>query len=402
MTDELEPLETFESVRIVPRPKDDHEATVEIARVDPIDLSPGAVQAESSEASGLDTSEVPVIDAFAGSAEAQSRDATQSKSEAQSKAAAARSVIVIDADNPVDRTAIDGVTDTPVDPRIKARRRSVKRAAARRRLRWVVVVVALAAVIGGTVALFASPAVSVRHVRVTGNVYTSAEILAVVVTQLSGEPMARADLGAARRRLAVEPWVKRVSVRRQWPSTVVIDLAERTPVASYLASDEQWYIYDNDGVVVGSTANQPRDLTAITPAATLPPTPAGEAVLQPLIDAGRLALALPQRLRPRVESITVGGDGVLRLDFVDKAKVEFGTIADFRAKLVSILTVIDKCTGDSFTTLNVAAPRDLVITPPTACTGKAPAGKTASGTTASGTTTSGTTTSGTTLTTVTP
>jgi cell division protein FtsQ len=394
MTDELEPLEAFESVRIVPRPKappvtepvlEDHEATVEIARVDRIDPSEGAAPIEDSEASGLDTSEVPVIDAFAGSAEA------------EAKAAAPRSLIVIDADNPVDRTAIDGVTDTPVDPRIKARRRSVKRAAARRRLRWVFVVVAFAAVIGGTVALFASPVVSVRHVRVTGNVYTSAETLAVVVTQLSGEPMARVDLGAARRRLALEPWVKRVSVRRQWPSTVVIDLAERTPVASYLASDEQWYVYDNDGIVVGSTANQPRDLTAITPAATLPPTPVGDAVLQPLIDAGRLALALPQRLRPRVESITVGGDGVLRLDFVDKAKVEFGTIADFRAKLVSILTVIDKCTSDSFKTLNVAAPRDLVITPPTACTGKAPAGKTSPGTT-----TSGTTTSGATLTTTTP
>jgi cell division protein FtsQ len=369
MTDELEPIEAVESVRIVPRPtatpmpdqpdaddgadEFDQEATAEIARIR-VPVGP--------ETSMSDTSEVPVIDAFAGSVEAHAN--------AESNGVVPRPVIVIDADNPIDRTAIEGVTDAPVDPRIKARRRSVKRAAARRRLRWVLAIVAAVAVVGGTVALFASPVVSVRDVRISGNVYTSAETIASVVTQLDGEPMTRVDLGAARRRLALEPWVKRVSVRREWPSTVVIDLAERTPVAGYLAADEQWYIYDTDGMVVGSTANQPRDLMAITPAATLPPTAVGEPVFQPLVDAGRLALALPQRLRSRVQTITVGGDGVLRLDFVDKAKVEFGTIADFREKLVSILTVIDKCSGESFKTLNVAAPRDLVITPPTACTGK--------------------------------
>jgi cell division protein FtsQ len=365
MTDEIESISGIESVRIVPRPQaeptvdpdaelDLELPTTELARVDGDPVVDGASE----------TGEIPVIDAFAGSTDTATVD---------EPVEAPRTVIIIDGDNPVDRT--DGTAQAPVDPRIRARRRTVRRAAARRRLRWVLVGAVVLALVAGVGAVFASPIVSIRHVRITGNARTNSELLGRIVVHLQGEPMARADLGFARTELASDPWVKRVSVRREWPSTILIDLAERSPVAAFLGVDQLWHAYDNDGRVVETVVDAPVDLVAIAPAGTTDATPIGEQVSSPLADAGRLAVALPKRLRDRTTTVTVGGDGIMRLDLKGGASVYFGTIAEMREKLVSILTVIDTCAGAPFTSLNVAAPRDLVIAPPGACATKPLTGK---------------------------
>jgi cell division protein FtsQ len=373
MTDEIESIDAVESVRIVPRPlavptiepdtepidADVEPPTTELARVEE-----GTVESTDQSQATDATGEIPVIDVFAGSTETPTVDEPV---EAQ------RTVIIIDGDNPVDRT--DGAAQAPVDPRIRARRRTVRKAAARRRLRWVLVGAVVLALIVGIGAVFASPIVSVRHVRITGNFRTNSELLGRIVVHLEGEPMARADLGFARAELASDPWVKRVSVRREWPSTVLIDLAERTPVAAFVGVDQLWHVYDTDGRVLETVVDAPADLVAIAPAGTTDATPIGEQVSSPLADAGRLAMALPKRLRDRTTTITVGGDGIMRLDLKGNASVYFGTISEMREKLVSILTVIDTCAGAPFTSLNVAAPRDLVIAPPGACATKPLTGK---------------------------
>jgi cell division protein FtsQ len=406
MTDEIESIDAIESVRIVPRPPAepvvpaptdgfaddalaDDAPTTELARVGALDDTDDTDEADLVDRADTDpthtidpthvdptdqTGEIPVIDAFAGSTDTATDTATDTTTDT-AEPEAPRKVIIIDGDNPVDRTGLDGSTDTPVDPRIRARRRKVRRAAARRRLRWVIVGVAVLAIIGGIGAVFASPIVSVRHVRVTGNSHTNSEMLGRVVVHLQGEPMARADLGFARTEIAADPWVKRVSVRREWPSTILIDMAERTPIAAFLGVDQLWHVYDTDGRVLETVPDRPADLVAVTPAGTTDPTPIGEQVSAPLADAGRLAMALPKRLRDRTTTITVGGDGIMRLDLKGNASVYFGTISEMREKLVSILTVIDTCAGAPFTSLNVAAPRDLVIAPPGACATKPLTGK---------------------------
>jgi cell division protein FtsQ len=281
-----------------------------------------------------------------------------------------RSLIVIDADNPVDRST-PGATDLPapdVDPRIRARRRSVGRAAGLRRLRRGLLVGVPLLLALGAVLVFTSPLISVRKVTVTGNVYSDSGAVNQIVANLRDTPMSRVDLGEVRSQLLLDPWVRRVSARRDWPSTIVIDIAERVPVAGYTQTGEQWFIYDIDGRVMSVLPSRPDNVMAVVGDPT-PINPGGD-VGQPMIDAGRVAQALPKRLRDQVAHVQVGPDLRMQLQLTSKAVIYLGTVAELREKLVSVLTVLDKCGGVSFTSLNVDAPKDIVIQPKSACTGK--------------------------------
>jgi cell division protein FtsQ len=213
----------------------------------------------------------------------------------------------------------------------------------------------------------------VRHVRVSGQVYSSPEVVAQVVADLEGQPMTRVQLGRVRETLAIQPWIRRVSVRRSWPTTIEIDIAERIPVAVYGGSDSNWHVYDIEGRVLATMANKPVDPVTID--GDTAPVPDGELVSEPMMQAGRLAQALPKRLRDQLVQIKVGGDGRMELQMKDQSAIYFGTIDAMREKLVGVLTVIDRCNGAPFKKLNVDAPRDIVIEPSTACTPKAPGKK---------------------------
>src|SRR6185295_10581025 len=120
-------------------------------------------------------------------------------------------------------------------------------------------VLALAAVVARL------PILTVGSVEVTGAAYTDPALVADVVRALDGSSMVTADLGAARDKLEASPWVKRVSITKDWPRSVRIDVAERTPVAGYLATDGQFRVIDDEGHVIAALAGQPTAYPAIVP-----------------------------------------------------------------------------------------------------------------------------------------
>jgi hypothetical protein len=139
----------------------------------------------------------------------------------------------------------DGVSHLPIDPRIQERRVEVQRAIGRRRLNLLlgsVIVVALMAI---TFGLLHTPLASVREARI-GTISHESDAVVLAAARISmGEPLFDINASQAAARIEALPWVQSASVRRSWPSTIVIRLVERRVVAQ---------------VPLGGTATGPVDL----------------------------------------------------------------------------------------------------------------------------------------------
>jgi hypothetical protein len=70
--------------------------------------------------------------------------------------------------------------------------------------------------------------------------------------------MVEVDPAAIRARILALPWVAEVSVARSWPSTVVVNITERSPVAQLAAGAGGPAVVDGTGrvLVVGAAASQ--------------------------------------------------------------------------------------------------------------------------------------------------
>lgn len=288
-----------------------------------------------------------------------------------------RKVIVIDADDLPDtvlleddrgrRVIIDDADAAPrstapsPDPRLRARRIAVRRAAGRRRLRVVLVVIALLVVAIAVLAVLASPIFSVDTVDVEGAVYADRDAVAVVVEDLMGQPILLADLDAAEVQLEQIPWVRDARVSRDFPGRVLVEIVERQALAHYRGQDGRFRVIDVEAVVLDVIDGVPIDYVEIT----------GRGPdLAPGADAGaayrgvaQLANALPPSLRPRVTSmaVTESGEITMLLDGRPSADtvatpitVVFGRPDDYQDKLVALVNELGRHAPGEISTVDVS------------------------------------------------
>jgi hypothetical protein len=152
-----------------------------------------------------------------------------------------------------------------IDPRIAARWLSVRHDQSHRRRRNLTIAlgVVTAAVAGW--ALAHSPLLAVRHVALRGAGHTgAARVLAAA--RVDGRPMLTVDLRGAAHRVDALPWVSDVQLRRRWPATIEIDVAERTPAAQLAQSPGQPAVVDLHGRVLATGAEAAAVLTSARPA----------------------------------------------------------------------------------------------------------------------------------------
>jgi len=113
----------------------------------------------------------------------------------------------------------------------------------------------------------------VRHVDVTGmNRLNRAQVLGAAAVPL-GTPLARLDAGAVRERVATVAQVRSVRVERSWPSTLKIEITERTPRAA-VARDGRYDLVDGSGVTIATAKKRPADLPLLEANGGLPGNPA--------------------------------------------------------------------------------------------------------------------------------
>lgn len=245
-----------------------------------------------------------------------------------------------------------GVANAIGRARFRERRIAVRRAAGRRRLRWAVVVAGV--VVAGLVALLllASPILSVRTVEVGGVVYADPERVGEVVASLKGDPILTADLNGAEKKLEAIPWVKAARVSMHLPSTVSIDIVERTPMAFYRAVDGFNRVIDIDGRVLDVIEGDPVDYPPVR--GTGPNLTPGEVVGQPFLGAVQLLNALPRDLRLRVIAAAGSPEGELSLELTDGVTVLFGRPEGFQDKLVGLVNEIKRQGSSSYSVIDVS------------------------------------------------
>lgn len=180
----------------------------------------------------------------------------------------------------------------------------------------------LTAVTALVLALYFTPLLGVRSVRVEGNrMLGEQEVLAAAEVPL-GESMLRVDTDAIRSRLGQNPKVASARVELSWPSTVRLDVAERTPEA-FVRTGDAVRLVDADGVPFASAPQPPPGMPELR----------APAPNDPLVRAEVSALAsLPPQLRGQVVAVTARTPGDLRLRLTGDREVRWGSLRDSERK----------------------------------------------------------------------
>jgi hypothetical protein len=244
------------------------------------------------------------------------------------------------------------MTAVTVDPRFRARRVAVKRAAGRRRLLRVAIVMGVIGVVAGSWFVTRSPLLDVDHVRVAGASRTTAADIADAGGVGPGTAMLDIRAATVERRLQQLPWVDAVAVSLRWPGTVSVRLTERTAVAVALSAPDSWVLVDGAGRVLGPA---PAD-------STLPR-------LSGIHAAGEPGTALDADARAALDVVAVADghldvSGVYRQDGELWARlgsglpVRFGDDQQLDLKVLAAATVVDQlaATGTSAWAVDVSVP----------------------------------------------
>ena len=135
---------------------------------------------------------------------------------------------------------------------------------------------------------------SVREIQVRGADKVSGDEVIAMAGLRRGMSIWSIELAAIEKKIGRHPWVRRVSVRREFPRRVIIDVEERTPKA--IVAMRKLYYVDSDGVVfkeVGPGENVKFPLlTGLRPEQITAPDPATRKRIQ---DALRLSEMMVQR-----------------------------------------------------------------------------------------------------------
>ncbi len=195
---------------------------------------------------------------------------------------------------------------------IDLRRRRLRR---RRRI-VVAVLVAVAVLLGAAVwTVRYSSLLAVRDVQVQGAGLLTAGQIRAAAQVSSGTPLARVDTAAVAARVAALPPVSKVEVHRSWPSTVRIEVTERTPVYQ-LRDGTSYYWVDRSGVVfhLGRSAD-----------AKLPQALAGNGGQRLLKDLATTVSALSPALRRQTDHLEAATPDSITVVLTGNRRIVWGS-----------------------------------------------------------------------------
>jgi cell division protein FtsQ len=219
---------------------------------------------------------------------------------------------------------------------LRSRRRFARRQWARRWLAWkhvVAVLLLVALVAGGIWAVFFSSYLSVRGVRVDGlTTLRSSEIRRAAAVP-SGEPLARVDLAAIRRRVESLAPVRSADVTRQWPDQVLVTVEERVAVA-VVEIGGRIRGMDAAGVVFRDYQQAPTGLPRVQ-------TSTGTRS-DALAEAARVVSALPADLARIVDHVEVETVDQISLVLRDGRVVVWGSAEESEEKARVIAALLER------------------------------------------------------------
>jgi cell division protein FtsQ len=246
-----------------------------------------------------------------------------------------------------------------IDPRMRARRVAVRRDEGRRRLRRLIAIGVIAGLAGLAYLSTRGPLLDVDHVRTDGATHTGADALVAAAAIDAGSPMTGVDLARAEESIAALPWIDTVRVGRDWPGTIEIHVTERSPSATLLGGNGEWFVVDDTGRVLEPAAGPVAGLPTI--AVGVPVVAAGTA--QPDIGG---ALAVVRQLTPDlatwVQAVQPATDGTVDLLLQHDVRVELGSQAHVADKVVDLATVLTRVDLTDLETIDLSVVHTPVLT----------------------------------------
>ena len=223
-------------------------------------------------------------------------------------------------------------------------RLDLRRRQDRRRRWWQLGVLAFAVILSGVAAylVWFSPVFAATTITVTGNKLLSKTDIADAAQVVPGTPLARLDVDAIADRVAGLPAVAQVTVRRDWPDQLTVDVTERAPHLSIPAGGG-YLIADASGVVFQAVKDQPSGLVRVVA------DPNDQAVLA---DVGTVFSALSDQQRSQVNRLEAPSRDGIVLRLRDGAKVVWGSAEQSTVK-AQVLAKLIPLGGDIF---DVSAP----------------------------------------------
>ena len=205
--------------------------------------------------------------------------------------------------------------------------------------------------------IWGSPLLAVRTVQVDGVTTLPAEQVRETAGLAEGTPLLRVDVVAAQQRVAQLPQVDSVEVTRGWPSTVVITVVERTPVA-VVGTPGRRSLVDARGVLFDTiTGDAPDGVVPLDVADPGPDDPPTMAALGALT-------ALPGDVREQVTAASATSREDVSLTLEDGTQVRWGTpdeTTEKAAALAAVLGQIDAEALEPADTIDVSTPDAVVL-----------------------------------------
>lgn len=229
--------------------------------------------------------------------------------------------------------------------KIKRRRRQVWR----RRIRLALVTILVLGIVAGLTWLIGwSQVLASKSVKVTGVSTLGVEEVTSVASVPMDVPLVRLDTKPIAQRVSSLPQVAKVKVSRSWPTTVRVDVTERTPVYVVHGKSGEFRLVDVGGVAYLPVPQAPEGLMVAEMADGAP--------VRLLADLATVVSALTPELRGGVIYATSPDN--IAVDLPDGRTVVFGSAeqaglkADVATKLLA---------GVKATVYDVSAPSRPVV-----------------------------------------
>jgi cell division protein FtsQ len=223
------------------------------------------------------------------------------------------------------------VRDRPRDERRPRGRPPTRRRALVRR--WMALFVFLGLVAITVIVLF-TPVLGVRTVDVSGTQALTPEQVRLAAQVPMGTPMIRLDTDAIATKVANLSRVATVDVVRDWPSTILIEVTERKPVATYNGPGGV-HLVDATGDDYATVAAAPPGLPTIAVPHVAPNDPATQAVFA-------VIAAMPQQLRPILVTISAQTPDSVRFALNNGKTVIWGDAGDAAHKSAVLAALLSQ------------------------------------------------------------
>jgi len=225
--------------------------------------------------------------------------------------------------------------------------------ARQRRLRaavpWAATAGALVVAGALTWVVYGTAVLGVRNVKVVGAQLLDPVQIEQAADVPSGEPLARVDLDGVRARVRAIPAVDRVTVKRGWPSTLVIEVVERTAVAAVPTGPGKMTLIDASGTPYREVSRKPDGLPLVR---TASPGPADLNTRSALKVLG----ALSPELREQLVAVSVAAAAQIQMELTKGRTAVWGDDTENETKSQVATALLKKANKE----IDVSAP--LVVT----------------------------------------